>query len=86
MMVNRSDRGTSRHIEVNTSIFDALVMANRHITSAVTAQYNMDNYYADGSSGDNGDEDVSFQLGNNNGSGREEEGMHERQQSQSDRQ
>ncbi len=58
-----------------------------HITSTVTAQYNIDNYYEDGSSGDYGDEGVSlFQLGNNNGSGREEEGMHERQQSQSDRQ
>ena len=65
---------------------DALVIANRHITSTVTAQYNMDNYYEDGSSGDYGDEGVSFILGNNNGSGREEEGMHKRQQSQSDRQ
>ena len=36
MMTNRSDRGTSRHTVADTPIFDALVIANRHITSGLT--------------------------------------------------
>ncbi len=85
MMTNRSDRGTSRHTEVDEPTLDALIMANRHITSTVTAQYYVDNnFFQDSNGGSYGEEGVSLQSEHSNRSGREEEGIHESQQSQSD--
>ena len=79
MMTNRSDRGTSRHTEVDEPTLDALIMANRHITSTVTAQYYVDNnFFQDSNGGSYGEEGVSLQSEHSDRSGREEEGIHER--------